>query len=142
MCNIKNRYLGTVILGCLLALGVPRIAYGVEGTFTTYVTQVQPGFAGRSWQDAGHTKDATVITLANCKVNKGGAAYGSSTLSSVSITLYQNGKAVKTIKQKCGTYNFGNYGPGRYYFTISAINDNKSANRTTFLNADPLKVSY
>lgn len=137
-----------VIASAGLFLSGTGIAYAAEGSFTSYLTQVQPGFQSRTWTDNGSTSDSTSITLSGCAVNKAGAAYGSTSLSSVEITLYSNTgwfgtpRKLKSLSKACGTYSFGNYGSGSYWFVVSKINGNSSANRTIFLNASTVRVSY
>lgn len=142
----KKRKAGIVVgllgLSAAMSLGGAVAANALEGSFSTFVKQVQPGFDSRTWVDSGQTGDSTVIWLYGCKVNKGGEAFGSGVLKTVGITLFQNGRPVKRIDRGCGKYDFGNYGSGMYYFEISSINGNTSANRTTFLDADPVLVDY
>lgn len=126
----------------MLLLGGTGISYAYEGSFNSYLSQVQPGFHSRTWTDFGNSKDSTIVTLDDCKVNRGGAAYGTTKLQSVGITLYKDGRPVGTITQPCGTYDFGNRGSGRYYFRVVSINGNESSNRKTFLNVETVTVMY
>lgn len=135
--------LGLFLLGALGA-GVAAAAptRPAEGSFTSNLNQVQPGFSSRQWIDNGSDGTATSVYLGGCAANKGGQAPGSLAIGSVKITLYRNGSSVGSASQKCGTYSFGNSGSGTYQFVVTAINGNTSANRTTFLNASTVTVRY
>lgn len=87
------------------------------------------------------TSDSTKITLNNCQANAGGKPVGSLPLQSVKVTLKRGNATIASKTQKCGTYDFGQVAVGEYKFEITAINGN-TANRETFLNSDPVTVSY
>ena len=107
--------------------------------------QVQPAFNSRTWSDLNIDAANTVVVLSNCKVNKGGAAPGTTPLGKVVLTLTRKSGnsyvGVKTISQNCGSYNFGRQPKGEYRFNVVTINGNWDRNRTTFLNAT-VKVNY
>lgn len=131
-------------LALALVIGGASAAHA-EGSFTSYLTQVQPTFSSRDWTDKNRDSNSTVIKLTNCKVNKGGATSGSTKLSSVEVWLYYGDAYTKPkkIKQACGTYNFGRV-VGRdtgCSFEIHAINGVTDRGAKMFLNAD-VSVSY
>jgi hypothetical protein len=116
-----------------------------EGNFTSYMTQVQPTFSSRHWTDNNRDANSTIIKITNCKVNKGGAAVGSTKLSSVEVWLYYGDAYTKPkkIKQACGSYNFGRVS-GRdtdNEFEVHAINGVTDRGAKIFLNAD-VSVTY
>lgn len=117
-----------------------------EGNFTSKLVQVQPEFNSRIWTDRANDSSNTVVVLTNCKVNKSGAAPGTTPLGQVRVTLVKatsstHGTVVATKKQACGVCNFGVQPKGDYVFQIYSINENYVKNRQTFLNAD-VKVYY
>lgn len=129
----------------IIALIVAFVVFSTvhaEGVFESKLIQVQPGFESRDWIDKGSGSVPTKISLSECQVNKGGEGAGSTPLKSVSITLYRNNGIIATKTQACGTYNFGQQLEGTYRFVVSAINGYAKSDKTFFLNADPVSVSY
>lgn len=131
-----------IALTAAAAVSSPAFAAVVpaEGSFTSSLTLVQPTFESRTWTDAGSDTKATIVTLSGCEET--GPDGASLPLNSVELTLYRNGGVVSKIKQACGSYNFGDAGAGQYYFVVSAINGDSSADRTHFLSASSVTVSY
>lgn len=138
----KKLTLTTVLLSAVLALSPLSLGTAhAEGSFTSYMTQVQPLFYSRTWKDSNTDSTSTVVTLSNCKTNRGGAAPGTSALQSVGVSLYRGGTHVSTITQKCGTYNFGRQRSGDYRFRIASINGSRLHEGKYFLNAS-VAVKY
>lgn len=140
----KAKMAATVVVAGSLVFGGATAAHA-EGNFTSYLTQVQPTFISRDWTDKNRDATNTVITLSNCKVNKGGAASGSTKLSSVEVWLHYGDAYTKPkkLKKACGSYNFGRV-TGRDttdFFEIYAINGVTDRGGKIFLNAD-VKVTY
>jgi len=113
-----------------------------EGSFTSSLSQAQPGFGSRTWTDKNSTTQTTTVKLTGCKVNLGGAAPGSTTLKSVGVALIKNGSIVGNISKACGTYDFGRLGAGQYYFRISDVNGTPCCDNRIFLNASSVVVTY
>lgn len=114
-----------------------------EGSFESFINQAQAGFTSRTWTDSRLDSTPTKITLSACALNKGGAKAGSSSLNSVGVSLYRDGKYVRTISKKCGVYDFGNPGKGTYHFRIEELNGKTAIDgRTFFLNVGGVKVQY
>lgn len=126
------------------AVAVP--AFAAEGTINTSMTQVQPGFKSRTWIDHNSTSTSTSVYLGGCTDNAGGHAPGSKTLTSVTIDLWlvdSGGDLIVSYGiHKCGTYSFGRMPAGTYYFTVNAINGDTSADRSNFLNSNPVTITY
>lgn len=130
-----------MIAGLAISLvGIPSAAHA-EGSFSTYIKQGQPGFSSRIWNDYNVDGASTIVTLTGCKANKPGAASGTTSVSSVKVSLYRNDIFVKAISRACGTYNFGRQGSGYFRFAMSAINGT-TAFRSIFLNVSTVKVQY
>lgn len=115
----------------------------LEGSFSSYLKDVQPKYESRSWDDLGLDGNSTHVYLAGCTVHAGGKP-NSPTVPTVAITLYYQGKS-RTITHQCGTYDFGVLKGAAYNtsFEVASINGNTSKdNRKTFLSATTANVYY
>lgn len=137
----KVKVSAIAVIAASLVLGGATAAHA-EGNFGSYMTQVQPSFTSRVWQDNNRDSASTVIKLSNCKVNKGGKVPGSTKLKSVKVSLTSGASKAKTLTQPCGSYNFGRVPAGKFNsFTIEAINGETQRGAKIFLNAD-VTVNY
>jgi len=139
--GVKARVSAVGVVATALVLGGATAAHA-EGNFKSYMTQVQPTFTSRSWEDKNRDGASTIVKLSNCKVNAGGKVPGSSKLKSIKVTLHYGGGKTKSLTQACGTYNYGRVSADNYNsFEITAINGQTARGAKMFLNAD-VAVSY
>lgn len=122
---------------------VPTVAFA-EGSFSSSLNQVQPGFGSRSWTDNNLDGTTTSVTLSGCKANAGGKAPGTLAIRSITIGLYgPNGYYSERSRSSCGTFSWGDMPKGTYMFRLQALNGvTATSGGRVFLNASGVSVKY
>lgn len=139
----RRRTVALVAAGAVaLGLSIPTAAHA-EGSYTSYITQAQPTFMSRTWNDKNLDPTATKVTLTGCKANAAGKAAGTTPVKSVTVELWSTAGKLATIKRStCGTYDFGRKGKSTFWFVISEINGHRTAERKIFLDVSTVMVTY
>ncbi|GHJ98065.1 hypothetical protein SNE510_75840 [Streptomyces sp. NE5-10] len=124
----RGLLVGAAVIG--LAAGTPAFA---EGSWSSSMSGVLPGFESRRWNDTNADSTSTSVAFSGCSVE--GRTFRAATLI-VWKDVFGPDESKGTRTNYCNTTSWGDLAAGSYYFEVDGFTD------CCYLKVDALTTRY